>query len=608
MALVLDLLTSQQNALNRFGFSLINWRVVAYVDTFAVTGTNADGSYIYDVNTIESTTIDLTRFILNQDIILNASIPIFPTTDGKDTKSTNVDLQVANIYEVLGSVQNGAIIDIDNLYKSKVEIYLNFGPGVDELNYFTGQIFEIDESFGSTILRLRDSTFSIFQNANERDSRAYLFSPAKWAQYYVTVGGLVVNNPIVISPTLSYPDQNMKIYHGICIFDENGNIKTSVEGVDGAVYEIREINFYYPPTSTAAPLLGKYTVEFTSNTAFVLSTPNSQQFAGDISLTFTNGNVIIPSTAWTIIQPTEMTGQKFTFYNSYVVSGNPITLVKDLIGRAYTNDWVTYPINYSFGGVDWQGFDYYEMLFRNIKVYVTEFNADNSVFLPLSKNINDRLTCKQIIAKILSHVGCQLTFDNQGRVSMNTTWYSLGGKSIWQLGSVHCGEADTQAPNHSTNQVKPIKFFKVLYGFNKLRSGQNFSTQYAQGAVVTTDKDVQEIIQVGFEYYKTGLNKLLIESKIASLLWGVMSLQHIRMSAKVLPNFGVSLQVGDKFIADFTVQPILPNIQKGIGKYWQIYNISKGKLGTTIDAVCIPAPVRADLICQTLIICVSKIT
>jgi hypothetical protein len=202
------------------------------------------------------------------------------------------------------------------------------------------------------------------------------------------------------------------------------------------------------------------------------------------------------------------------------------------------------------------------MLFRNVRVYITEFNGNNDVFLPLSPNIKNRLTCKQIIAKIMSHIGCQITFDTQGRISMNVTWYSLGGQSIWQLGSIHCGEAAEQRPNHSLTQTKPIKFLKILFGFNKLKSSSNFADELFKGDVIVNDKDQQEVFEVGFEYYKYGISRNLVKSKIGELLWRSLSLQHIRLNAKVLPNFGVSLQVGDKFIADFTVQPVLPILRK----------------------------------------------
>lgn len=597
--LVPDLQPAQTAALNRFGFSLINWRVVAYVDTFKIKGVNGAGKIEYDNTTIENTSIDLTPFILNQDIILNATIPVLPTTDGKDTKASNIDIQVSNIQAVLASVQQGAVIDINNLYKSKVEIYVNLGAGITEMYYYGGNIYAIAESNGSTILSIRDYSFTKFQNA-------WLFA-VTGGLYYINTSGVVVNTPVVFAPSMAYPYMNYKIYAGICNFDEFGNVGTSIEGVDSLVYEIREIYFLYPPITAIAPLLGQYSVEFTTDTKFIVTTPNGIKYNGNIAVTFSEGSIYIPTTAWVIIDttPGKMKGQKFTFYDSFCVSGNPISIVRDLIYRASTNDWVNTP-TYTFTGVDWAAFDYYEMLFRNVVVYITEFNSNNDVFLPLSPSEKNRLTCKQIIAKIMSHIGCQITFDNQGRISMNVTWYSLGGQSIWQLGSIHCGESQEQRASHSLTQTKPIRFLRVLFGFNKLKSSSNFAETVLKGEIIVDDQDEQEVFEVGFEYYKYGISRNLIKTKIGELLWRSLSLQHIRLNAKVLPNFGVSLQVGDKFIADFNVAPVLPNTEKGIGQYWQIYNISKGKRGATIDAVCIPTPIRVDLLCNTFIWCVSQ--
>lgn len=594
--LTLDLQPAQINALNRFGFSIIKWKVFAYVDTYKITGVNAHGQWEYDNSIIENTAIDLTNHIQNVDIVLNAQIPYIPTIDGKDTTASNISLQIDNVRNVLGAVGAGTVIDINNLYNSRVEIYLNFGDGVPDLAYYFGTIIEIEESKGSTILQIRDSSYTIFKQAK-------LYAPARWAIYYIALSGAVVNNPITLSPSIAFPFRNYTIYHGICRFDASGNLRTTVEGLDTTILGVRIIDFTYPPSQSNAPLLGQYTIEFETNTRYRLSTPNSQEFLGDIGVNFSQGNISIPSNSWVVLQPTQVKGQKFTFYNSYCVSGNPISIVRDLIFRAYSNDWVEPNPTYGFDGVDWDTILYYEMLFKNVRVYITETNKDNSVFLPLSPSSDDRLTCKRIIAKILSHVGCQITFNNEGKVSINTTWYSDGRKPIWQLGSLQSGGTE-QADNHSTTAGRPIRFLEVLYGFDILNSNRNFATKNLQGAIVVNDKDRQEVVSIGFEYYKVGLSKIVMDSKIAPLLWGVTKYQHIKLSAKILPNFGVGLMPGDKFISDFTEGVILPNLEKEI-QYFQVISVSKGKRGATIECIAIPKPVKVDYLCDNFIWCKS---
>jgi len=594
--LTLELQPAQIAALNRFGFSIIKWKVICYVDTYKITGVNSQGQWQYDNTEIERSTIDLTNHIRNVDIVLNAQIPYIPTTDGKDTTASNISLQIDNVRNILGAVGAGTIINIDNLYNSKVEIYLNFGEGVPDLAYYFGEIIQIEESKGSTILEIRDSSYTIFKRAN-------LFAPARWAIYYRALSGAIVNNPITFTPSFAFPFRNYIIYHGLCRFDADGNLETTVQGIDTTIFDVRIINFTYPPFSSDAPLLGQYTIEFETSTRFRVSTPNSQEYLGDIAVNFAQGNLSIPSNSWIIIDSAAMPGQKFTFYNSYVVSGNPISIVRDLIFRAYSNDWVQPNPVYGFAGVDWDGLLYYEMLFKNTKVYITETNKDNNVFLPLSSASDNRLTCKRIIAKILSHVGCQITFDNQGRVSINTTWYSDGRKLIWQLGSIHSG-GTTQKDSHSTSVGKPIRFLRVLYGYDILNTNRNFLAQKLQGQVIVNDKDRQEVVEIGFEYFKKGLSKVLIDSKIAPLLWNVTKFQHIKLSAEILPNFGVGLMCGDKFIADFSEGVVLPNLEKEI-QYFQIINVSKGKRGAKIECIAIPKPVKVDYLCDNFIWCKS---
>lgn len=588
---VLNLPTAQRDYLNRFGAGAMNWRVIFYAKTYKITGV-VDGIPVIDYTEQVETAFEVQNYILNSDIILNQSIPALPTKGGigKSPQTTNLDLQISNPLKIFGSVQDGGIFENGKIKDGRVEIYLTFSGTVPDFLFFKGRLVSISkESNGSSIFSFRDSLWDIIDNttlyANAGDGRV------DGAVYYIDNSGFAVDIPIQYTPTPPSDNFRLTIHHPITSFDENGNIQDNVTGGDPTKINLKRLDFYFP-TAQKIPL-GKYTIKFTSATDFYLVSPDQIRTIGNIGTSFSNDYIYIDSTDWDVVS--DPTGVEFSFFASYTVSGNPISIVKDMIVRSLTEVWNgSTPIAQTSPLIDWATFDRLEEIWKSETLYVSEFSQDNEIFNPL--NAKKPTSVKAYAQKVLDHIGAQLTFDNLGRITISSGWVQDGGGDLWQIGSLHC-------ETHEISQGIPYDFMRLMYGYNRLTN--NYGSRYLIGSIPSAGEKAN-VYDTGFEYYKSVVSQVSIEDRAGRYLWEHAQRAHVTLSFTIAPNFGVTLSAGDRFIAEFETQPILPN-RNGTGKYWQIISVSKGRKKVTVEAIEIPEPVRADYLCQSFIICFSKL-
>ena len=250
--------------------------------------------------------------------------------------------------------------------------------------------------------------------------------------------------------------------------------------------------------------------------------------------------------------------------------------------------------------IDYAKFVHFEKTFDFITLYVSEWNNENNVFF--IKNSEKPIQAKRIIQKVLDHLGCSLTYTPDGKVSINSNWFFYEDDLIWQLGSIHCGTKDTKFNStHSIFSAKSYEKMEILYGYNGMKQNYSetdiaYSDDYLTGLNSAGDKP--STYTVSLPYYKKNLSTNIVSS-IKSYLWRCVKSSDVRLKATVLPQFGLLLEMGDKFIADFRVSPILPNNELGIGKYFMIYGMNKAiSKENEIECVQIPEPIIPAKWCE----------
>lgn len=587
-----------QEKLNRPNTSLISPKVLLYVEGYEITSL-LGGQFQYDTNNKENHCFEVTKAVKNDKVVIAKTIPELPTFDGSGsiTQYSNVKIQLQKMYgDFWQYVGQGA--GITKLMGSSVEIKAVV-EGMPNLPLFKGTIKTAPEEEHEHV------TFDVRSSMWDIVGKELLTNQYNTQAYTVFGTGLLteVTNDYVGVTT---PNQRLIYHHPIVTFNEIGQSKVIVKASESSSVDLLRVNLLNNKTAR----LGKYTMKWLSPTQFEFTTPT----AGTTTITHSSINasgslyVVLPAALQNetgifsiethINNPvtpnpyTDIKGKSIEFWFAYTVHGNPISIVLDMIIRTITGNWNTnaavtldpqIPCNYGI-------FQEMELLFNFTTLYVSEWNDSNDVYS--YKNDSKPLQAKNIIQKVLDHIGCQLTYDTEGKISINTNWFYNDTNPLWRLGSIHCGaKGNTFTASHSLKTAKEYKRMELFYGYNPM-------TKNAAGKIVKFDPDALVGIYgindkpptyaITLPYYKAGVSDLVVNA-IAEYLWKWVKVSHIRLSATVLPQFGLSLDVGDKFIADFTISPILPNTDKGIGKFFMIYGINK-KIGAEVEIECIATP------------------
>jgi hypothetical protein len=582
--------------LNRANTAEIKTKILLYVYGYKITSVEG-GRFSYDTSENETHCFDISNNISNDKIVIQKSIPELPTFDGEGslTQFGNLRLQAKKIYgEILGYTGQGAIIK--RLNDSSVEMYAMV-ENAPNLMLYKGKIRNSpSEDHDTVTYEVRPSIWDLINK--ELKTNQYNTS----AQTVPLSGILTETTNDYIAVTSPY--QRLKYHHPIIMFNEWGEIRT-ISQAEGSVDILKiELSEIYECS------LGKHTLEWVNEYTVKFSTPST----GETTLIHTpilstgSGTITLPtllmqetgiiSIDYYAINPqeplpyTQIKGKKIEFWLSYTVEGNPISIALDLVLRAITNTWntATAPILDSTLPIDYDKFLELEYLFDYNTLWVNEWNRENDVF-SYKKDLKP-LQAKNIIQKVLDHVGCQLTYNSEGKISINTNWFFVGTEKLWKIGSFNCGAIGSKFEgSHSISEGTIYKRMELFYGINDFNN--NFQGKLIENTPdaligINSVNDKPKTYTVTLPYYKKGLSDIIV-GVIKQYLWKWVQLSHIRLKATVLPQFGLTLDVGDKFIADFTTAPILPNTDKGIGKYFMIYSINKA-VGKEVEIDCIATP------------------
>ena len=598
-----------QEKLNRANIGLMLPKVLMYVKGFKILSF-IGGKYQYDTTETETHCFDLTKAVKNDSIVISKTIPELPTFDGAGslTQYSNVKLQIQKMYGSFWQyVGQGA--GITRLQDSSVEISLSMADMPDLLQFKGGIKTSPKEEFDSVTFDVRSSMWDIV--GRELQTNQYNTSAIAFP------GTGVITEAVNTYTGVTTPSQRLTYHSPIITFNELAQSRGLVKASDASNVDLIEVALH----ANKPAKLGKYTLKWLNDTTVEFTTPTTG------TNVLTHGSITAPTTSLTLTLPTALSnesglinitvyvsnpqapaayvdikGKTIEFWLAYTVEGNPISIVLDMLVRSISGDWNTsaaitldpnLPINYSI-------FQEMEDRFDFTTLYVSEWNKENDVYS--YKNDTKPIQVKNIAQKILDHIGCQLTYDTEGKISINTNWFYNDSNLLWRLGSIHCGVKGTGfVPSHSVDDGKVYKRMEVFYAENSFTGeSAGFYEKNAPDSLVGIYgvNDKPEAFKASLPYFKLGVSDLLV-SAIVEYLWKWVQVSHIRLSATILPQFGASLDVGDKFIADFTTEPILPNTDKGWGKYFMIYGINK-KIGgeVEIQAIATPEPILPAKWCE----------
>jgi hypothetical protein len=584
MAHVIDLKRNQAQELSADGLAQIKPVVKLRADAHGVTGTNADGSINFGRGGYLSQELNLTARILNRDVVVKSRIPILPTNGGSTNNEGDVAIQIANGFKYLGTIQDEAILDPDVIQDAEITIEAECGT-MDALTIYKGRVVKAPtEEEGKTTFRTKAAWWDLIDKEIKleyNEQNGFSANSNTNPLYHLdSTRNLTIRGYTPASGGITF-------HHGISIWDDSGNLRSSVTNSKSQEVELLRVNFE-ENDDDEPPLLGKYTIRFyaydaTSGTGFFeVTMPDNRTYTGDTSSQFNEAWIEITPSYWNVIG--DPTDAEIEFYATYTVVGNPITIAKNLIYKALSSAWGDDPAEPTSLAVDWTKWAELEAYFNGVTVYVSETNEDNKVFNPFTDS--KPLRAKDFIQRVLDHVGCQLTFNESGELSVNCSWYLLPTEQVYTYTTATLSAGDTRKASHSI-EASGTKYDRMLvrYGLNPITG--DFSGRFV---AVNSAAATPNTIEFAFPYFKRSKNDYDVQA-LQNTLWDIVQKAHVILKAKLKPNWGLPLLPGDKMAVNFTTAPVLPNSNTGRGQYWQIFRVSKRIGGLCeIEAHEIPDP------------------
>lgn len=583
MAHVIDLKRNQAQELSADGLAQIKPKVTLRADAHGVVSTNADGSITFGRNGYVSQSLNLTGRITNNDVVIKSQIPVFPTNGGRTNNEGDVTIQIANGFKYLGTIQDEAILDPDTIQDAEITITAECGA-MDELSVYKGRVVHAPvEEEGKTTFRTKAIWWDIIDEEIKleyNESTGFAGNTNTTPRFHLDSSrNLTLSG---YTPT----GKNITFHHGVTMWTESGELRSSVTNTKSQEIELLRVD--WREDNDEPPLLGEYRIKFyayNSSTGvgfFEVRMPDNRTYTGSTAAQFSESWIEITPSFWNIIG--DPTDAEITFFASYTVSGNPITIVKNLIYKALQNNWGDDPAEPVSLSVDWAKLTELENYFNGITVYVSETNDSNDVFDPFSGS--KPLRAKDFVQRILDHIGCQLTFNELGELSINCAWYLLPTEQTYTYTTATLAKGSERKAAHSISAAGPkYDRMQIRYGLNPLTG------DYAGRFVAVNSTAANpNTIDIAFPYYKISKNDYDVQT-LQNTLWQIVQKAHVRLKMSLKPNWGLPLAPGDKMAVNFTTQPVLPNASTGRGQYWQIYRVSKRIGGVCdIEAHEIPDP------------------
>lgn len=506
------------------------------------TGEAANGQPIFGT-TYHNVTFEVTSRIA-APINLSNSRPIYPTGQlGDNLTATEVQVVLTNPRREMAVTQGGAIIDPDSI--TDMKMYVNARIGDIDALYLSYVLYR-GAVVGRPLEEFHKSTFTIRDVSWSAIRQQVVFERFGVKQRTVYTPGVgLSNSPYWWSPGVP-AGREVKWWDAIAVFTENGQLRTSVSNSKPDDISIREI------TTKNGALLGKYALEFVSNTQFRVTYPDNQVFGGDISTDFISPYVDIPAAAW--VATGNPLGAKIDWNAYYTVSGNPVTIIMNLIEKALLEGLTVGSVPSFFPSlfVDYANFLALEQRYKHHTVYVSETNPDNKVFTGDGKPFN-WMTLAQ---KVADHINCSLVVTQSGELTISSPRTSAA-----TVQTISDSDWITSA---QIEAVEVGNYFVIKYGQNPVSK--------AYGGQITIDRrtSTSEAIvktEIYLPYYKVEVSDSVMESMADEWLQRILD-GYTRLTVKVTPAFGIGAAVNDIYNVNIVTQPSISGL-------FQVYSVDK---------------------------------
>lgn len=533
-------------------------------------------------------TLNVTSRLGDADTIsLTITKPVLPTLDDLFSAG-RLTLSLVNPDEFFAAQQNGAALEAGQIEQATVEISAFSNIAASSFLIFSGRSEGAPtETFGSTRFGFRDVFW-------EAITKPVLFDrfDTKWGPQNSFVDGDVLrNDPAVLtdaSPTINPRISRLLAFDGYVTFDESGRIITTVTNSQPDQIVLTDISVLN------GARLGKYRIEFRTATTFDFTAPDGTVQQGDIYTNFSSSGIVITPRMW---EGTDGKGAAIEFTVNLTMIGNPVTIAMLLIERALLGNQGADPGLGSSGSstglpVDWPAFWKAERLYRRHTVYVSETNTDNKVWQKQSGS--KPLNYLSLAQRVLSHIGCFLTRDLSGNIS-------LTDRRIFDSSEVSDNLTTDSSAIIGTLTLEGQRRYNVI----RVQYGQNGNTGN-YGGELTEDlasaegQQGAEEIAFQYPYFKTGIS----DEKVASLkrlLLQQIEASYLRISAQLTPNWTAPAQPGDYHLLTTAVQPRLT------ARHVQVYQVTKTATGSGFNAATVkfhgvPAPAGSrSLLCSIIV-------
>ena len=563
MPLIQSYPTAIRDLLYKASIGLITTRVTFEGRAKPLTSISANGMQNYGSGYVD-TTIDLTEWLSLQGIRIDTQMPELPTgeMDGKYLIS-QVSVSIINERGHWSVMQDGSVIDPNFVQDAHINISAEIGG--QSIALYRGRVIGYpEERFGETVFTIRDAAFDIIDK------------PVKFENLSPQQEYKIENNVFSMS---YYTEDGLRFYDGYVYFDYRGLPTPTVTNTSPEKITLQNIDLTSTNVAATNSDLGKYRIEFYNHEGYILSGPNIDDFQGNVNQVLDTGFLRIEPTHWKraripgggFFDFVDPTGTVIEFHVCYTVSGNPITLIKRLLEHGMIGSWGNAPTYSTALPIDWDRLNDLELLFHGVTVYVSETNTDNESFSLVSDS--KPLSVKHLVEAIAEHVGCYMTADSQGRVTL-TNPYIDPGQALHPLNS------DMISSHRFIGGKRKFDLIRVNYGYDILQN--TYASQLIDSSFAPTDYDPSKAYNPGdivhyqssyyrcispnlagafvlsnfvlfqynehtftYRFFKTGVSDRYVFVTFDETRNKIF-LAHEIVQANVVPQIGLTLKAGDK--------------------------------------------------------------
>jgi len=527
MAHVLDLPTSQRDLLYAMNAPQLRQRVLLTAAFLEVIGSNFDGSPIFG-NTYNTFTVDISDRVEGRISIGNER-PIWPDDSDNPITAGEVSVTLINTDTYIATTQTGAMIRLADIDQGTIQIDLMVGDVTQPIRKFTGRIIgPPKEEAGRTTFMARDTLWDTIRKPVLYES---LPESRGSAQTVLAFNGRLRVGKVAVNTTHGhYCNRN-----GILGYDAQGSFVTrsSNSKPDGV--------FLTSVILGNRAKLGKYTIDFTDNSNYILTYPDNTAFIGNVFTTLTTPFVILTTAFWNFIAGGDEV--KIEFFVSFVADGNPVTIARNLIEKALLDNWGQFPAQTLNVNMDINEWDAAERRFKSFMVYFNTTNEDNSVWQ--EKSGNKPVNCLTVAQQLLDHVGCFIRLKPDGKVGILTPY--IDDTVVHELSTF---EATSRIVIDPSEQINVLR---VQYG----------GASDGKSMIASTEKDIRlttasERISktVNAPFFKAGRSLRRAEWLRDTYARRYLKRQ-VLISTTVSPQMGAGLLPSDRVLLTSRVQPKL---------------------------------------------------